>query len=369
MPAGKVPAARPATYIEIGTVASETFGASVAPTIEPVAKITAEFAPVSACAAASRITLARTRVSSAPIAAEVISIIGNFCPENGGRETDRPLIQHNMRCSVYAINRRKRARAMHRCSGSRIYQREIVGRHLGDLDQRKPGTIRKLLDGLDVAHAPFGISLAQTGVEAGVAVRRVLSATPERAVQKKHATLVQCAPRTSNKPFGDLPRRDVNDVGAEDSGQLLRLTLRVRCVAPGRGRDVKPPGLADVPKPGMLPPGFDASEVIVVEIARPPRDVRKLPGEFDDVLARPASHLDRIAGFFGQVPRQPALDRLMVAVKGRRIEPPVRLPADAILAELDDKTGHNSSPEFTSLRRKPAALSCHRPYALNDYIW
>ena len=40
------------TYIDSGTVASETSGASVAPTIEPVAKMTAELAPVSACAAA-----------------------------------------------------------------------------------------------------------------------------------------------------------------------------------------------------------------------------------------------------------------------------------------------------------------------------
>src|ERR1700743_292564 len=81
MPVGSVPAARPATYIEIGTVASETFGASVAPTIDPVAKITAEFAPVSACAAASRTTLARTRVSSPLVAATVILIISSFYPE------------------------------------------------------------------------------------------------------------------------------------------------------------------------------------------------------------------------------------------------------------------------------------------------
>src|ERR1700753_3605360 len=93
MPVGKVPAARPATYIEIGTVASETVGASVAPTIEPVAKITAEFAPVSACAAASRITFARTRMSSALVAATVISIMSGFYPENAGREIGRRWIR------------------------------------------------------------------------------------------------------------------------------------------------------------------------------------------------------------------------------------------------------------------------------------
>lgn len=51
-------------------------GASVAPTIGPVAKITAELAPVSACAAARRTTLARARASSAISSAEVTSIIG-----------------------------------------------------------------------------------------------------------------------------------------------------------------------------------------------------------------------------------------------------------------------------------------------------
>src|ERR1700690_3963807 len=78
---GSVPAASPSTYIEIGTVANETSGASVAPTIEPVAKMTAEFAPVSACAAARRITLERTRASSEIPSAAVISIIGNFQPK------------------------------------------------------------------------------------------------------------------------------------------------------------------------------------------------------------------------------------------------------------------------------------------------
>src|ERR1700712_1399980 len=76
-PVGNVPAASPSTYIESGTVASDISGASVAPTIEPVAKITAEFAPVRACAAASRTTLERARASLAISSAEVTSIIGH----------------------------------------------------------------------------------------------------------------------------------------------------------------------------------------------------------------------------------------------------------------------------------------------------
>ena len=53
-------------------------GARVAPTIEPVAKITAEFAPVSACAAARRTTLERARASPDTLSAAVTSIIRYF---------------------------------------------------------------------------------------------------------------------------------------------------------------------------------------------------------------------------------------------------------------------------------------------------
>src|SRR6185437_10446608 len=74
-PVGSVPAASPSTYIESGTVASEIDGASEAPMIEPVAKMTAELAPVSACAAASRTTFALTRASLAISALAVTSIM------------------------------------------------------------------------------------------------------------------------------------------------------------------------------------------------------------------------------------------------------------------------------------------------------
>src|SRR3979409_558526 len=76
-PVGNVAAASPSTYIESGTVASEIPGAGAPPTIEPVAKITAEFAPVSACAAASRTTLDRARASPAILSTTVTSIISH----------------------------------------------------------------------------------------------------------------------------------------------------------------------------------------------------------------------------------------------------------------------------------------------------
>src|SRR5215467_2990895 len=94
-PVGKVPAASPSTYIESGTVASEMSGASVAPTIEPVAKITAEFAPVSACAAASRTTLERTRASSAVSSLAVTSVIGTSAraPSGGAHSVHYEVIR------------------------------------------------------------------------------------------------------------------------------------------------------------------------------------------------------------------------------------------------------------------------------------
>ena len=69
-----------------------------------------------------------------------------------------------------------------------------------------------------------------------------------------------------------------------------------------------------------------------------------MTGKFDDVLARATSDLNRIAGLSGQISSQHVLDRLMVAVKGRRIAAPVGLPAAAILAKLDDIAGHAPSP-------------------------
>lgn len=94
----------------------------------------------------------------------------------------------------------------------------------------------------------------------------------------------------------------------------------------------------------MRAPGLNAGQVIVVEIAWPPRDVGELTGECDDVLARAAANLHDVSGSPGEVPRQNATNGLMVAVKGRRVEPPVGLAAAAILAEFNDVIDHNPPP-------------------------
>src|SRR5690606_35138830 len=58
-PAGKMQAAIPTTKIEIGNVAKDLLGASMWPTMDPVAYTTTAFAPASACAAVRRKTLLR----------------------------------------------------------------------------------------------------------------------------------------------------------------------------------------------------------------------------------------------------------------------------------------------------------------------
>lgn len=57
MPIGNENAAMPTTKMEIGSVARPCRGASILPMTAPVAQITVQFAPASACAIASLATL------------------------------------------------------------------------------------------------------------------------------------------------------------------------------------------------------------------------------------------------------------------------------------------------------------------------
>src|ERR1700733_15283649 len=186
-PVGNVPAASPATYIEIGTVASETSGASDAPTIEPVAKMTAEFAPVSACAAAKRRTLDRARASSEISSATVTSIIGHFHPHDG--QCRRVLIDSAYYEGPYRLDQPMQTGARYSSLLGRLdapeHQREIIGGHLDALDQHQAGPRCQPFQGLDIAHTPFGISFAQACVEHGIADGCVLAVALEWAVQKQ----------------------------------------------------------------------------------------------------------------------------------------------------------------------------------------
>ena len=91
----------------------------------------------------------------------------------------------------------------------------------------------------------------------------------------------------------------------------------------------------------MRPPGGDALEMLGVEIARPPNDVRHVTGEIDHMLAGTAAGLDHLAGFTGKLPLQQVADRLMVAVERGRVEAAVGFDRPAILAEFHDIFRHD----------------------------
>ena len=86
----------------------------------------------------------------------------------------------------------------------------------------------------------------------------------------------------------------------------------------------------------MNAPGLDALEVALVEIAGPPDQAGRVTGEIDHVLAGSAAELDHIAGAAGEMPFQRRPERLVIAMKCRCVEPPIRLDPTAIPAEFDD---------------------------------
>ncbi len=99
----------------------------------------------------------------------------------------------------------------------------------------------------------------------------------------------------------------------------------------------------------MGAPRRDAFQMLLVEIARPPGDVRGFPGEGDDMLAGAAAGLQDVTGPAGEGFLQDRPDRLVVAVERRRIEPAVRLDRPAILAEFDDIFRHETLQSSTSI--------------------
>src|SRR5437879_1156728 len=284
----------PSTYIDSGTVASEMSGASVAPTIEPVAKITAELAPVSAWAAASRTTLDLTRASLASSSVAVTSIIGT----SARTATSALLLASTMKGRGGAINRHKRARAMrrhHLCCRSLEGQHQIVGGHFRHFAQHESGALAELLEIGDIAHAPFGIAFAKAGVEHGVRERGVLAVALERAVQEQLTVAAQIISGARKQALRDAPWRDVDDVGAEHRQQFCRRAGALHCRNPLRVGEIDPQRRADVRQTCMRPPGGNAFQVRIVEIARPPDDVGAVTGKMHHVLAGAAAGFQHVA--------------------------------------------------------------------------
>ena len=84
-------------------------------------------------------------------------------------------------------------------------QHQIVGRHRQGLGERQAGALRERLQIVQVAHAPFGVFRPQTGVEFGVARRRVLAGAHERAIEEQPAVGGEIAAGAGDEVLRHLP--------------------------------------------------------------------------------------------------------------------------------------------------------------------
>ena len=71
-----------------------------------------------------------------------------------------------------------------------------------------------------------------------------------------------------------------------------------------------------------------------------------MAGEIDHMLAGAAAGLDDVTGFPGKEALQHRPDRLMVAVKRRRVETAVGFDRPAVLAEFHDIFSHDILPDL-----------------------
>src|SRR3954447_17099282 len=95
----------------------------------------------------------------------------------------------------------------------------------------------------------------------------------------------------------------------------------------------------------MHAPCLDALHMALVEIARPPDEIRRLAGELDHVLAGSTADLDHVPDAAGEMLLQSRPDRLVIPVKSRCIETAVGLDAPAVPAEFNDIVSQLTSPK------------------------
>src|SRR5215510_9013639 len=100
-------------------------------------------------------------------------------------------------------------------------------------------------------------------------------------------------PRSAgDKTLGDVPWRDVDDIGTEQREQFPGRTAAGGRNRPGRIGKVDPLRRADVRQASRLTPRRNAFQMRLAEIAWPPGDVRVLPGEVHNMLAGAAAGLE-----------------------------------------------------------------------------
>src|SRR6476659_9829289 len=148
----------------------------------------------------------------------------------------------------------------------------------------------------------------------------MLAVALERSVKEQPPTGPQITARTCEQALGNAPWRDVDHIGAEHRQQFAGAAAVAHLGTPCRIGKVDPERRMDIRQPCMRPPCRDAFEMLLVEVARPPRDFGNMPREIDHMLAGAAAGLKHVAGFPLKKWLQHRADRLMVAVERRRVE-------------------------------------------------
>ena len=99
--------------------------------------------------------------------------------------------------------------------------------------------------------------------------------------------------------------------------------LPIRRPSPSRIGEVDALRRAQVGKPRVPPPGLDAGEMRRVDIARPPGELRRASRKRGGVLPGAAAEFQHVARLRAQEAGYRRPDGVVVAVKGRAIQPAV----------------------------------------------
>src|SRR5262245_14075670 len=108
----------------------------------------------------------------------------------------------------------------------------------------------------------------------------------------------------------------------------------------------------------MGAPRGNALEMRIVDIARPPVNPRHPSGECSCVLTGATADLKEIAALRRKKPADRCPDRLMVAMKGRRVEAAIGLRRRSRLAVLDDEFWHEAAVVYCPGIALTFALAC-----------
>src|ERR1039458_1546434 len=189
-----------------------------------------------------------------------------------------------------------------------------------------------------------------------MARRRVLPIPHERAVDKQLAAVAQQAPGAGDEVLRHPPGRDVQHVNAEHGGERSP-GLPVRCPRPSGIGEIDALWRTQVCKPRVPSPSLDAGEMRWVNIARPPGEVRRQARKLGNVLPGAAAEFQHVALLRAQETGHRRPDGVVVAMKGRAIQPSVRRGRRAGFSEFDDEFGHCCE----GINRPVLPASHHKP--------